>query len=118
VLKEDLSVILYMNNINIDHVLMQMRIMASQANGVDDVTDLNSGHGIDFSDILIKSINAVNESQRVSSELKERFEMGDQSVNMVDIAIASEKAKIAFTAMSEVRNKLIRAYQDVMSMPI
>ena len=37
---------------------------------------------------------------------------------MVDVAIASEKAKIAFTAMTQTRNKLVEAYQSVMNMPI
>ncbi len=107
-----------MNNMNIDQVLMQMRVMAAQAKGVQDSANLEAKGGADFSDMLVKSINAVNESQRASGDLKKRFEMGDQGVNMVDVAVASEKAKIAFTAMSEVRNKLIKAYQDVMSMPV
>lgn len=107
-----------MNNMNIDQVLMQMRVMAAQAKGSQDGANVEAKGGADFSDMLVKSINAVNETQRASGKLKKRFEMGDQSVNMVDVAVASEKAKIAFTAMSEVRNKLIKAYQDVMSMPV
>jgi len=97
---------------------MQMRVMAAQAKGVEDVSAVNSNSGADFSAMLAKSINAVNDTQQASGDLKKRFEMGDQSVGMVDVAVASEKAKIAFTAMSEVRNKLVKAYQDVMSMPV
>ncbi|ALP52672.1 flagellar hook-basal body protein FliE [Candidatus Tenderia electrophaga] len=103
---------------NVDQVLMQMRVMAAQAKGIQDVSQVEAKGGADFSDMLVKSINAVNESQQASGDLKKRFEMGDQSVNMVDVAVASEKAKIAYTAMSEVRNKLIKAYQDIMSMPV
>ena len=32
--------------------------------------------------------------------------------------IASQKADIAFRAVTEVRNKLITAYQDIMNMPV
>ncbi len=106
------------NTMNVDQVLMQMRVMAAQAKGIQDVSQVEAKGGADFSDMLVKSINAVNESQQASGDLKKRFEMGDQSVNMVDVAVASEKAKIAYTAMSEVRNKLIKAYQDIMSMPV
>lgn len=106
------------NTMNVDQVLMQMRVMAAQAKGIQDVSQVETKGGADFSDMLVKSINAVNESQQASGDLKKRFEMGDQSVNMVDVAVASEKAKIAYTAMSEVRNKLIKAYQDIMSMPV
>jgi flagellar hook-basal body complex protein FliE len=107
------------NSINVDQVLMQMRVMAAQAKGIQDVANVESTKGgADFSDMLVKSINAVNDSQQASGDLKKRFEMGDQSVSMVDVAVASEKAKIAFTAMTEVRNKLVKAYQDVMNMPV
>ena len=107
-----------MNNMSVDQVLMQMRVLAAQAKGVQDVSNVEAKGGADFSDILVKSIDAVNDTQKASGDLKKRFEMGDESVSMVDVAIASEKAKVAFTAMSEVRNKLVKAYQDVMSMPV
>ncbi len=107
-----------MNTTNVDQVLMQMRVLAAQAKGVQDVSNVEANGGADFSDMLVKSIGAVNESQKASGELKQRFEMGDESISMVDVAVASEKAKIAFTAMSEVRNKLVKAYQDVMNMPV
>ena len=107
-----------MNNMSVDQVLMQMRVLAAQAKGVQDAANIESKNGADFSDMLVKSINAVNDSQKASGDLKKRFELGDESVSMVDVAVASEKAKIAFTAMNEVRNKLVKAYQDVMNMPV
>ena len=109
-----------MNNMNVDQVLMQMRVLAAQAKGVQDVSGVEQGQGptSNFSDMLVNSIKAVNDAQMASGDLKQRFDMGDQGVSMVDVAIASEKAKIAFTAMSEVRNKLVKAYQDIMSMPV
>jgi len=107
-----------MSDINVNQVLMQMRVMAAQAKGVEDVSAVGSKSGADFSAMLANSINAVNDVQKVSGDLKKRFELGDQSVSMVDVAIASEKSKVAFTAMTEVRNKLVKAYQDVMSMPV
>ncbi len=106
------------NNINVDQVLAQMRILSAQAKGVQDVSNVEAKGGADFSGMLASSINAVNESQQASGDLKKRFDMGDQSVSVVDVAIASEKANIAFTAMTEVRNKLVKAYQEVMSMSV
>lgn len=107
-----------MSDMNVNQVLMQMRVMAAQAKGVEDVSAVDSKSGADFSAMLAKSINAVNDTQKASGDLKKRFELGDQSISMVDVAIASEKSKVAFTAMTEVRNKLVKAYQDVMSMPV
>lgn len=107
-----------MSDMNIDQVLMQMRVLAAQAGGASAAQETTPSSGVDFSELLGKSISAVNETQKISGDLKSRFEFGDQGVSMVDIAVASEKARISFTAMTEVRNKLVEAYKDIMSMPV
>lgn len=107
-----------MSDMNIDKVLMQMRVLAAQASSVPTEQNISASSGVNFSELLGQSVNAVNETQKISGDLKSRFEMGDQGVSMVDIAVASEKARISFTAMTEVRNKLVEAYKDVMSMPV
>jgi len=107
-----------MNDINVNQILVQIRAMEAQAKGLPEVGQAGSTSGADFSAMFVQSINAVNETQKASGSLKKRFDMGDQSVGMVDIAIASEKSKIAFTAMKEVRNKLVEAYKEIMSMPV
>jgi flagellar hook-basal body complex protein FliE len=107
-----------MSDMNIDKVLMQMRVLATQAKGINATPEAAPQNGVNFSELLGNSINAVNDAQKISSDLKTRFELGDQGVSMVDIAVASEKARISFTAMTEVRNKLVDAYKEIMSMPV
>ena len=107
-----------MSDIGIEQVLAQMRVLAARAQGVSSPADVQPANSVDFSQVLKQSINAVNELQKTSSDLKKRMDMGDETVSMVDVAVASEKAKVAFTAMTEVRKKVIQAYQDVLSMPI
>lgn len=107
-----------MSDMNIDKVLMQMRVLAAQAKGVNAAPEMSPQGGVNFSELLGNSIKSVNETQKVSGDLNTRFELGDQGVSMVDIAVASEKARISFTAMTEVRNKLVEAYKEVMSMPV
>ncbi len=111
-----------MSDMSINQVLAQMRVLAAQAQqGVQApraADESGAAAGPDFSTLLKRSIDAVNEVQQTSGDLKKRFELGDPSVSMVDIAIASEKSKVAFTAMTQVRNKLVQAYKDVMNMPI
>lgn len=107
-----------MSEIDTSEILSQLRSLAAKAQSVQDVNQSNATQHVDFSNLLKQSIDSVNEVQQNSGDLKKRFELGDQSVNLVDVTIASEKAKVAFTAMTEVRNKLIKAYQDIMNMPI
>lgn len=107
-----------MNDINAEQVLAQMRVLAAQAQGAAPLETQQQADKVDFSQLLKQSLDAVNEVQKNSGDLKKRMTLGDESVSMVDIAVASEKAKVAFTAVTEVRNRLIQAYQEVLNMPI
>ncbi|MES2663026.1 MAG: flagellar hook-basal body complex protein FliE [Pseudomonadota bacterium] len=71
-----------------------------------------------FSEVLSKSLSEVNELQKHSTTLKNRFEMGDQNVSLSDVMIASQKASIGFEAVIQVRNKIVDAYKEIMNMPI
>jgi len=39
-------------------------------------------------------------------------------VSLADVMINAQKASIQFSGMTEVRNKLLTAYKDVMNMPV
>ena len=44
--------------------------------------------------------------------------MGDPPADLARVMLASGRAQVSFTALTEVRNRLVNAYQDVMNMPI
>lgn len=71
-----------------------------------------------FGDMFKQAINAVNTQQQVSSELKDRYERGDTTIDLPQVMVEGQKAKVAFDAMVEVRNKLVTAYEEIMKMPI
>ncbi len=71
-----------------------------------------------FSDMLGQAVNKVNETQQASSQLAEAFEIGKSGVDITDVMIASQKASVSFQAVTQVRNKLVQAYQDIMQMPV
>jgi flagellar hook-basal body complex protein FliE len=50
--------------------------------------------------------------------MADAYEKGVAGVDITDVMIASQKASVSFQAMVQVRNKLVEAYKDVMSMPI
>ncbi|MFZ4109280.1 MAG: flagellar hook-basal body complex protein FliE [Polymorphobacter sp.] len=62
----------------------------------------------------LKSVSAVQDSANIASAAYER---GD-SHDLASVMIARQKASIAFEATLQVRNKLLTAYKDVMSMPL
>ena len=71
-----------------------------------------------FSDMLGQAVNKVNEVQQVSNQMAAAFEMGKSGVDITDVMIASQKASVSFQALTQVRNKLVQAYQDIMQMPV
>ncbi|HKK57397.1 flagellar hook-basal body complex protein FliE [Marinobacter sp.] len=71
-----------------------------------------------FSDLLSQAVGSVNELQQTSSSLKTAYDMGDPNVDITRVMIASEKASISFEALTQVRNRVVQSYEDIMNMPI
>jgi len=61
----------------------------------------------DFSSILKSAVSEVSESQAQSAK-----------VDVTKVMLAREKASLAFEATLQVRNKLLSAYKDIVSMPV
>lgn len=73
---------------------------------------------LSFSDALKNSLQQVSDTQKHSQELSQRFTMGDESVSLSDAMIAMQKSSISFQATVQVRNKLVSAYHEIMSMQV
>ena len=71
-----------------------------------------------FGDLFKQAINSVNETQQQSSALATAYEKGDPKVSLAQVMVASQKASVSFQAITQVRNKLVEAYQDIMNMPM
>jgi flagellar hook-basal body complex protein FliE len=71
-----------------------------------------------FSTLLKQAIDNVNGHQQTASDLRTRYELGDPNVDITNVMIAAQKSSVSFEAMTQVRNRLVSAYQEVMRMPI
>ncbi len=121
-----------MSNMAIDSVLAQIRSLSSQAGaGIANpipASGLPSGlagaggsgavQGPGFADLLKQGIDAVNSSQQSASALADAWERGATGVDLAKVMIESQKAAVSFRALTEVRNRFISAYQDIMNMSI
>ena len=83
-----------------------------------DKLNINPTQENGFGQLLNNAIDKVNEMSQHSSELKKAYERDDPNVDITQVMIASQKAKIGMEAMTQVRNKVVEAYKDVMNMPI
>lgn len=72
---------------------------------------------IDFSTTLTSVLNSVNAQQTTATNKINAVELG-QSDDMIGAVIAAQKASLSFSALMQVRNKLLSGFDEVMKMPI
>lgn len=105
-----------MSDMQINAVLQQIRTMTAAAQGG---TAEASGAGqAEFSELLKQSVNKVNEAQKHAGELATAFEQGAPNVDLAEVMIAMQKASVSFQALTQVRNHLVSAYQEIMNMQV
>jgi len=85
--------------------------------GVNPVGKVNSSKN-DFGNLLTQALGTVNELAQDAGVKKTAFEMGDRSVTLAEVMVASSKAGIGLEATIQVRNKFVEAYKEIMSMPV
>lgn len=74
--------------------------------------------GVDFGQVFKAQMDQVNGLHQNAEKLGQRFSLGDDSVNLSDVMIASQKSSIALQTTIQARNKLVTAYHDIMNMQI
>jgi flagellar hook-basal body complex protein FliE len=104
-----------MSGVEMTRLLAEMQRLAATA---DSRPSEAAAESSGFADLLQSSIEAVNRAQSSATEMAAALERGDQSVALPEVMIAMQKASLSFQAMTEVRNRLVSAYQEIMNMPI
>jgi flagellar hook-basal body complex protein FliE len=118
-----------MSNMQIDAVLAQIRSMQSQVRGTggppSEISQGAAGVGgavqspaSPFANVLKQGLDQVNQTQQRASELATQFERGVPGVELPQVMMEMQKASVSFRAITEVRNKFVNAYQEIMNMPI
>lgn len=107
-----------MIDMEINKVLGQMRALSAQIQAPDPASAATAAGGVNFGELLRQSIDSVNEQQAAAQSLATRFESGAADVSVAEVMVSMQKASLSFQAMTEVRNRLVEAYQQVMNMPI
>ncbi len=108
------------NTISPEQLLSQIRTM-NRGMQSPTMPSMDSPGGADragFGNLLKNTIDSVNSAQKTSAGLKMDLQMEKPGVTLHEVMIASAKADVSFRAATEVRNKLVTAYQDIMNMPV
>ena len=70
-----------------------------------------------FGDALRSALAEVNSQQAQAGQISEAYERGE-TTDIAAVMLARQQASIGFEATLQVRNRLLSAYKDIMSMPV
>lgn len=70
-----------------------------------------------FSATMENALKGVNQSQVEAGNLSDAYERGE-NIDIAKVMLARQQASVGFEATLQVRNKLLSAYKDIMSMPV
>ncbi|AJQ96340.1 flagellar hook-basal body complex protein FliE [Gynuella sunshinyii] len=127
--------------VDINQVLMQMRTIKSQMQqarpaetradqqGVNQINSqlpmpgqstrsVEQSEPPSFGEMFKSAVDTVNDNQKAASSLSQRFELGDPQVDLPEVMIALQKSSVSFQAMTQVRNKMVEAYKEIMNMAL
>lgn len=102
----------------IQQVLAEMRALQARASGGAPSIAPSAAQPSDFASLMKNSVDHIASMQNQATALSGAYETGDKSVDLTKVMLEVQKAALAFRAMTEVRNKLLDAYSQVMNMSV
>ena len=106
-----------MSSMQISQVLAEMRALQARASGISEAPAATAQPS-DFANLMKNSVDHIASMQNQATALADAYESGDKSVDLTKVMLEVQKASLAFKAMTEVRNKLVDAYTQVMNMSV
>ncbi len=70
-----------------------------------------------FGAAMNAAFNQVNNMQHAAGDITQDYTMG-KTTDIAGVMMARQKSSLGFELTLQVRNKLLKAYQDIMSMPV
>lgn len=107
-----------MSQIDVNNLLSQMRQLSAQVRPAETAFKAAVPAQADFGALLKQSIASVGNSQMEAGRMAASFERGDPGADLGRTMVAIQKADLSLRTMTEVRNKLVDAYKDIMNMPV
>ena len=115
---------------NIQSMLQTLRSYQSQAAGGMDGDGNKVGGGLNglngsqapqgpsgFGDSVRQTVDKVNANQMQASKISSAYERGE-GVPLTDVVLSMQKSSLSFEATLQVRNKVLKAYEDILNMPV
>nr|WP_315262822.1 flagellar hook-basal body complex protein FliE [uncultured Limnohabitans sp.] len=109
------------SNANIQSMIETLRSHQTQATGVNspagDTKAAKVEGQADFFKSVQNALDSVNETQLKSSSMQDAYDRGEE-VPLTEVVLSMQKSSLAFEATLQVRNKVMKAYEEIMNMPV
>jgi flagellar hook-basal body complex protein FliE len=73
---------------------------------------------VGFQQALGQALGAVSKSQNDATAMQREVSLDNPTVSLEQTMVAMQKAQIGFAATLQVRNRLVQAYSEIMSMQV
>ena len=98
----------------IEGVLAQMQATA----GIARSQQVEAQPTISFAGQLTAALDRISDTQNSAKAQAEKFSLGEPGVALNDVMTDLQKSSVSLQMGVQVRNKLVAAYQDIMSMQV
>jgi len=104
---------------NIQSMLETLRSHQLQAGGMskESAEKALASNRPGFSDMIENALGQVNATQLKSAALQDAYDRGED-VPLTDVVIGMQKSSLAFETTLQVRNKVLKAYEQILNMPV
>ena len=105
---------------NVQSMLEVLRSYQSQAAGGAGATTEPTATKVGqptFFDSVKNALDGVNDAQQKSTAMSDAFDRGEE-VPLTAVVLSMQKSSLAFEATLQVRNKVMKAYEEIMNMPV
>jgi flagellar hook-basal body complex protein FliE len=105
---------------NVQSMLEVLRSYQSQAAGGVGATTEPAATKVGqptFFDSVKNALDGVNSAQQKSTAMTDAFDRGEE-VPLTEVVLSMQKSSLAFEATLQVRNKVMKAYEEIMNMPV
>lgn len=72
---------------------------------------------IDFLDAVKSAIGTANDAAITAGIRKTAYEKGED-IPLTDVVLSMQRSSVAFEATLQIRNKVLKAYEEILRMPV
>lgn len=72
---------------------------------------------VGFNELVANAVGQVNQLQVQARDMQDAFDRGE-AIPLTDVVLGMQKSSLAFEATLQIRNKVLKAYEDILNMPV